>query len=142
MSRTEVYTHEFVRSFPDQLEEGVLYVSFEFGNTAHRCMCGCGQEVYAPLSPRDWTMIFDGDTVSLDPSIGNWSFPCSSHYWLDGGRVSWARQWSPAEIEHGRTLDRTRKSHHYGEGRSHTPDRPLEITKGLIAKILSRLLRD
>ncbi|MFC4855982.1 DUF6527 family protein [Actinophytocola glycyrrhizae] len=24
---------------------------------------------------------FNGETVSLSPSIGNWSFPCRSHYY-------------------------------------------------------------
>ena len=115
MSRTHSYRHEFVRSFPDRIEEGVLYVSVEFGNTAHRCMCGCGQEVYARLSPRDWLMIYDGDTVSLDPSIGNWSFPCQSHYWLERGSVSWAAKWTHDQIERGRTLDRIWKARHYGE---------------------------
>lgn len=139
MSRAETYTHAFVRSFPDRLEEGVLYVSVEFCNTAHRCMCGCGQEVYAPLSPRDWTMIFDGETVSLDPSIGNWSFPCRSHYWLVRGGVSWALQWSSAEIERGRALDRMTKSRHYGEETSDTRDHPAANAKGLVARILTWL---
>jgi uncharacterized protein DUF6527 len=113
--RAYEFRHEFVRSFPERLEEGVLYVSVEFDSTAHRCMCGCGQEVYAQLSPRDWSMIYDGETVSLDPSIGNWSFACRSHYWLDRGRVSWAAQWSKDQIERGRAFDRVRKAQHYGE---------------------------
>lgn len=142
MSRAESYTQAFVRSFPDRLEEGVLYISVEFSNTAHRCMCGCGQEVYAPLSPRDWTMIFDGETASLDPSIGNWSFPCRSHYWLEQGRVSWATLWSPVEIERGRALDRFRKSRHYGEGTSDARDRPSTVAKGLAARIFARLFGD
>lgn len=115
MSRAYSYRYEFVRSFPDRLEEDVLYVSVEFGNTAHRCFCGCGQEVYARLSPRDWMMIFDGETVSLDPSIGNWSFPCPSHYWLDRGRVAWAERWTPEQIERGRAFDGIRKSRYYRE---------------------------
>jgi len=28
--------------------------------------------------------------VSLAPSIGNWSFPCNSHYWITGNEVRWA----------------------------------------------------
>ena len=141
MIPAETYTHAFVRSFPDRLEEGVLYVSVEFSNTAHRCMCGCGEEVYAPLTPRDWTMLFDGETVSLDPSIGNWSFLCRSHYWLERGRVSWALQWSSAEIERGRALDRIRKLRHYGEETCHTGNRPPIISKGFASKILTWLFR-
>lgn len=112
MTRAKAYEHLFVRSFPDRLDDGVLYVSVDFANTAHRCMCGCGQEVYAQLSPPDWSMTFDGETVSLHPSIGNWSFPCQSHYWLRRGAVSWADQWSKEQIERGRTADRLAKSGH------------------------------
>lgn len=30
----------------------------------------------------------------LRPSVGNWSFPCQSHYWIDNGRVRWAGRMS------------------------------------------------
>ena len=90
MTRAMTYRHEFVDAFPERLDDGILYVSVEFGSAAHRCLCGCGSEVYTRLSPKDWLMIYDGETISLDPSIGNWSFPCQSHYWLERGRVSWA----------------------------------------------------
>ena len=33
--------------------------------------------------------MFDGRTISLNPSIGNWSYPCRSHYWIKGNRVVW-----------------------------------------------------
>ena len=113
MSRASSYRHEFVRSFPEPLGEGVLYISVEFGSAAHRCFCGCRHEVYTPLSPRDWMMIYDGETVSLDPSIGNWSFSCQSHYWLVRGQVTWDRPWSVKQVEQGRALDRIRKSREY-----------------------------
>lgn len=112
MSRAS-YAHEFVTAFPDQLADGVLYVSIEFGTSAHRCFCGCGQEVYTRFSPRDWAMTFDGETVSIWPSIGNWSFLCQSHYILKKGQVQWADRWSREEIEWGRAADRDRKARHY-----------------------------
>lgn len=98
-------THEFVDLIPPQLEEGVLYICVKYATAAHSCCCGCGNEVYTPLTPTDWTLIFDGDTVSLDPSIGNWNFSCKSHYWIDRGRVHWARSWSADEIDAGRRRD-------------------------------------
>lgn len=107
------YTHKFVKAFPEKLDEGILYVSVEFGTAAHRCFCGCGSEVYTKLSPRDWTMKFNGDTVSLLPSIGNWSFACQSHYILSGGHVQWADRWSDEKIARGRMIDRERKERHY-----------------------------
>lgn len=109
------YTHRFVKSFPDKLDEGVLYVSVEFGTAAHHCFCGCGSEVYTRFSPLDWSMRFDGETVSIDPSIGNWSFACQSHYILARGTVIWAERWSREQIELGRALDREAKNARYGE---------------------------
>lgn len=105
--------HEFVSSIPDRLEEGVLYISLPYATAVHNCACGCRHEVVTPLSPTDWSMTFNGETVSLSPSIGNWSFPCRSHYWIEGGRVVWASTWSSTQIENGRTSDVRRKAAHY-----------------------------
>ena len=104
---------EFVDHIPEQLDEGVLYVSIHFGTVAHRCACGCGEEVVTPLGPAEWRLTYDGRTVSLEPSIGNWSFPCRSHYWIDGGRVRWARGFSEAEIALVRQKERTRRDNYY-----------------------------
>ena len=90
MRRTHV-THVFVDYLPDQLEPGVVYVSIEHTLAAHLCCCGCGHEVVTPLGPRDWKLIFDGVSVSLSPSIGNWRLPCRSHYWIQQDQVRWAR---------------------------------------------------
>jgi hypothetical protein len=91
--------HVFVESFPEKLEEATLYVSIKYATTIHKCCCGCGNQVVAPLSPNAWSLTFDGETISLYPSIGNWSFPCQSHYWIRGDQVVWLRQWSRREIE-------------------------------------------
>ncbi len=45
--------HEFVGLAPKMLEEGVLYVSVEYGRAVHNCFCGCGVEVATPFSPID-----------------------------------------------------------------------------------------
>jgi Family of unknown function (DUF6527) len=84
--------HKFVKSVPETLEQGVLYVSVEYATAIHKCCCGCGNEVVTPLSPKDWKLTFDGETVSLYPSIGNWNFGCRSHYWITKNRVEWARR--------------------------------------------------
>lgn len=133
------YSHKFVKAFPDKLGEGILYVSVEFGTAAHLCFCGCGGEVYTKFSPRDWSMRFDGETVSLRPSIGNWSFPCQSHYVLSGGHVEWADRWSRERIEHGRALDRKRKDRHY-KGQAPVTPAPAKIdnpapTQGLLTRL-------
>jgi hypothetical protein len=105
--------HEFVNSIPDRLDEGVLYVSLPYATAIHNCACGCGHEVVTPLSPTDWSMVFDGESVSLSPSVGNWSFPCRSHYWIERDRVVWAPAWTSREIEDGRSRDARRKTAHY-----------------------------
>lgn len=106
MSKIEALRHEFVEFIPRQVEDGVLYVSLEYATARHNCCCGCGMPVVTPLSPNDWQLIFDGRSVSLYPSIGNWSFPCRSHYWIDRGRVRTAHDWSDSRIEAARTASR------------------------------------
>ena len=109
--------HEFVEYVPKQLEDGVLYVSIRFGTVVHRCACGCREEVVTPLGPAEWKLTYDGRTVSLAPSIGNWSFPCRSHYWIDEGRVRWARGFSEAEVALVRQEAKQRRDGYYhGEG--------------------------
>ena len=83
----KTFTHKFVDFMPERLQPDVIYVSLRFSLVSHQCACGCGEEVVTPLSPRDWQLIFNGETLSLYPSIGNWSFPCRSHYWIDQNRA-------------------------------------------------------
>ena len=105
--------HQFVKHIPDELEPGVLYVSMEYGTAAHKCCCGCGEEVVTPFTPTDWKMIFDGETVSLNPSIGNWTLACRSHYVIKRGRVIEAGPWTDKQVEVERRRDRAAKSRFY-----------------------------
>lgn len=105
MTRRAAITHEFVDYIPEQLVEGVVYASIRYATTVHLCCCGCGNEVVTPLSPAKWSLTFDGQTISLTPSIGNWSFDCQSHYWIDHGQVVWAPRWSRERIAAGRVAD-------------------------------------
>lgn len=114
MNRLRRIAHVFVDFIPDKLEEGRLYVSIRFATAAHKCCCGCGLEVTTPISPVDWKLTYDGETVSLDPSIGNWSFPCQSHYWIERNNVIWARRWSRRRVEAVRDLDRAEKQEYLG----------------------------
>ena len=109
MKRDIVLRHKFVESLPDALEERTLYVCMEFATVAHKCCCGCEREVVTPLGPTNWKLIYDGRTVSLYPSIGNWSFPCRSHYWIRGNRAQWAPSWSDEQVRVGRMHDRLTK---------------------------------
>ena len=78
---------EFVQYMPNSINQGVLYVSMQYSLVLHLCACGCSEKVATPLSPDDWNLLFDGETVSLYPSIGNWDFPCESHYWIRRNKV-------------------------------------------------------
>ena len=102
-------TYKFVELIPDVLEDNILYVSLEYCTAIHKCVCGCGNQVVTPLSPKGWQLLFDGDSVSLSPSIGNWEFPCKSHYWIVKNKIKYARRWSDWEIEQNREGSKSKK---------------------------------
>lgn len=106
--------HRFVQHIPERLAPGVLYVSMEYGTAAHSCCCGCGEEVVTPFTPTDWKMIFDGETVSLRPSIGNWTLACRSHYVIERGLVIEASPWTDEQVAAERRRDRAAKVRFYG----------------------------
>jgi hypothetical protein len=105
--------HKFVEFIPDTIEEGVIYISIEYCTAIHKCVCGCGNEVVTPLSPTDWSIEFDGDSVSLSPSIGNWNFKCKSHYWIKKNKIRMARKWSQDEIHNERYCDKLNKTKYF-----------------------------
>ena len=88
-----ILVHKFVKSVPEVIVDGVIYVSVDYATAIHKCCCGCGNEVVTPLSPDDWELTFDGRTISLYPSIGNWNFKCQSHYWITKNTVEWCPKW-------------------------------------------------
>ena len=101
--------HKFVEHMPDFIEPGTLYVSMEYSTAIHKCICGCGNEVVTPISPHDWQLAFDGESISLLPSIGNWNFPCQSHYYITNNNIHFSRKLSKGEIEFGRKQDTKKK---------------------------------
>ena len=95
MSRITELKPEFVESLPEKLEEGKIYVSIKFRTGGHKCCCGCGTEIITPIRPNRWTLTYDGETVSLNPSIGNRQLKCRSHYVITNNRVHWFEdRWS------------------------------------------------
>ncbi len=97
--------HKFVEYIPEQIEEGVIYISIEFSTVVHKCVCGCGNEVVTPISPTDWELTFNGKSITLFPSIGNWSFKCQSHYFIEKNKVVQCEKWTTGKIEKGRKQD-------------------------------------
>lgn len=105
--------HRFGEFIPRDLEPGVLYISVEYATCVHACACGCGNRVVTPLSPDDWRLTFDGETISLWPSIGNWAFPCESHYWIRDDQAVWAPKLSRRRIESLRARQRQTRERHW-----------------------------
>lgn len=122
MAKLDRITHQFVERPPSPLEDGVLYVSIEFGTVIHKCCCGCGDKVVTPLTPVDWAVVYDGQSVSLHPSIGRWDAPCRSHYWIRNDHVLWSDQWSKGRVDSLRQRETELRDQHFGIGQDH----PLE----------------
>ncbi len=119
--KQESFNHQFVELIPEELQAGTLYVSMRFATVAHLCACGCRTKVVTPLKPTDWKLTFDGKTITLDPSVGNWSFPCRSHYWIRNNRVRWAEDWSQSRIDANRAHDRWAKERYFRADKADAP---------------------
>lgn len=114
-----VISHQFVEFIPEAIQEGVLYISREYSTAVHKCFCGCGREVVTPLSPTDWSLALHDGTVSLTPSVGNWSFPCRSHYVIRRNRLQWCGDMPQSLIDAGRTRDKKLKEDYYAKRTGH-----------------------
>ncbi len=117
MTRQTALMPSFVDFIPEVLEEGVLYVSVRYKTACHKCSCGCGKKVVTPLTPTGWRITYDGRTVSLYPSIGNWKLACRSHYWITNNRVKWAEEWTAQEIAESFSHDTKLKENYYRKQR-------------------------
>lgn len=74
------------------MEPGQIYVSDEYKCAKHLCPCGCGEIVVMTLDPHvGWTYDYDAasGTISFHPSVGNFNFPCQSHYYIHDNVVRW-----------------------------------------------------
>lgn len=98
-----------VQYIPKSPEPGILYVSEEFEAAVHLCACGCGLKVSTPLGPTEWSFFDSPEGPCLDPSIGNWEFPCRSHYWIQGGQVIWSGDWTYAQVQAGHRAEENRR---------------------------------
>src|SRR4051794_39480620 len=127
MMRWQKLEHRFVRHLPETLEPGVLYISVEYATASHSCCCGCGEEVVTPFSPVGWRMIFDGETVSLWPSVGSWTLRCRSHYIIERGNVLEAGPWSDEQVAVERRRDKAAKDHYFGTTPAAEPVPPAPV---------------
>jgi len=95
----------FTEYIPSEPEEGVLYISMQFGTAVHLCACGCKAKVVTPFGPDDWILTFDG-TVTLRPSVGNGQQQCRSHYYIRRNHIDWLPKMSPAATAAASARDR------------------------------------
>ena len=121
--------HRFVEFIPEILEDGVLYVSMEYCTAIHKCVCGCGNKVVTPISPTGWQLEFDGKSISLSPSIGNWNFDCQSHYWIKKSEIQHAKKWDRDEIQEGRDIDLKSKEDFYSSADNTVNDKEENVEK-------------
>jgi hypothetical protein len=131
---------KYVANLPEQLEEGVFYICEEFNATAHKCCCGCGEEVYNKLGPAKWRLIkgLDG-TVSLEPSVGNWKYACRSHYWITDNRVFDAGSMSNRSIKAVQKRDRQDRDRVIKQYNAEHRSRPWQRARAAIRRALKRL---
>lgn len=122
--RSERLEPTFVEAIPEELEAGYIYVSIRFRTAQHLCACGCGSRIVTPIKPAKYSFRYDGEAISLWPSVGAWQKPCRSHYVIRDSRVVWYPQWTDEEIARGRARDQAALRDYY-EDRS-SPERPTE----------------
>lgn len=78
-----------------ELEDGILYISMEYGTSIHLCACGCGKETVMLFSKESggdrWVMINDGGKITFSPSVGNFSGenPYHAHYYIRENKIVW-----------------------------------------------------
>ena len=100
---------KMVDQIPADPQAGILYVCEAYEIACHRCICGCQNLVYTPLGPAEWEFIVENDRPTLLPSIGSWNLACRSHYWIRGGRIIWAADWSRQQVEAGRRAENVKR---------------------------------
>lgn len=136
--RTEHIEPKFVEAIPEELEPGFLYASIRFRTAQHLCACGCGSRIVTPIKPAKYSLTYNGETVSLWPSVGNWQKPCKSHYVIKNSRVVWYPEWTDREIGRGRARDRAELREYY-KSRSESETTPEHIRGGRLDRLRARL---
>lgn len=82
---------EYVDNVPalSGMKEGVLYINKNDKWTLHLCPCGCGKPVMLPIGDYAWTLTERDKGVTMRPSVGNFDFPCKSHYYITVNKIEW-----------------------------------------------------
>ena len=84
---------EFVDLIPSTLENNVFYICIKCDVVVHLCACGCNNKVVTPIDKHfGWILNYDGESISLFPSIGNYNFECKSHYYVKNSKIVWLEE--------------------------------------------------
>lgn len=90
--KTVIVTPVFVpEALPDlaDMQENHIYISRMYKTAVHRCLCGCGLLTITPLYAGGWQLAeSDAGKITLTPSIGNFSYPCNSHYIITDNKAN------------------------------------------------------
>lgn len=114
---------KFVDRVPSEIEEGIIYISTSVNTAIHLCPCGCKTEIVTPIDPSEWNFTYDGETITLHPSVGVWGAECKSHYWIRKNNIEWSRTYTDKEIDEVRKLERAENNQYYIQLKSeYNPD--------------------
>lgn len=87
--KVEQFEIKSVERIPHSLEEGIIYICLECKVAVHLCACGRKEKTVTPLGDGGWTLNYNENGLSLNPSIGNFNIPCKSHYFITNNKVRW-----------------------------------------------------
>jgi hypothetical protein len=104
---------KFVSRVPSEIKEGIIYISTDVNTAVHLCPCGCKTEIITPIDPNEWKFTYDGETISLYPSVGVWGAQCKSHYWITKNKIEWAGTYSENEIREVRKNEKKERKRNY-----------------------------
>ncbi len=93
---------EYIPSDGKDLVPGVVYISMKHRTVVLRCPCGCGQLSEFVLDPIRFRMMYDGKSVTFDPSIGNSNLKCRSHFWIRNNQILWCspmQRWATRQAQ-------------------------------------------
>ena len=109
-------TPRFVEQIPPgKRESGVILVCIKYGVMSLACPCGCGLTMDLSIEPHRWRIEWDGEHLSVCPSVSSSGLPCRSHYWIQSNRIEWCRPIShAAERRKERIEDEARRAVHGG----------------------------
>jgi hypothetical protein len=145
MTRISMIRPEFVEFVPKGTRRRRLVRVDPVQHGVHKCACGCGNKVTLPISPAKWRYLWNDERISFWPSVGNHSFPCKSHYWIEQNQIEWTLTMSTGEIEKNRASDRAERRRYLESRRNELSAEPAQdqgtYGRGLIDRLRGLIRR-